>query len=165
MISPYSLFRVPVLICTLILASCAQISVPIFKEKEKAENLTSGATPRELLGAKLANPRTNENVPSMTIGKLIEYADRYLACDCADTRFVRAWEKTTGGYRLLTNSPIVKPLDFSCHASTDSLECFLEEIDRGSNAENLQDRFVSGSEFINFLYENGVRCDGKGQCP
>ena len=153
------------LFCSLFLASCTHIPLPTFDKKAPPQESGTKVTPRELLGARLANPRTNETTPPLTIGKLIEYADRYLACDCAGTRFIRAWAKTPEGYRLLTNSPAVKPLELVCSNTSNTLECFLKEIDRGTNAENLQERFVPGSEFINFLYENGVRCDGTGQCP
>ena len=157
--------RVTLLFCSLLLTSCTHIPLPTFEKKASSQESGKNVTPRELLGARLVNPRTNESIPRLTIGKLIEYADRYLACDCAGTRFVRAWAKTPEGYRLLTNSPIVKPLELVCRNASNTQECFLKEIDRGANAENLQERFVPGSEFINFLYENGVRCDGTEQCP
>jgi hypothetical protein len=160
-----SIFPVTMLFYMLFLTSCTHIPLPTFADKVSAQQSANEATPRELLGARLVNPPANENIPRLTIGKLIEYADRYLACDCAGTRFVRAWAKTPNGYRLLTNSPMVKPLELVCRETSKSLECFLKEIDRGASAENLRERFVPGSEFINFLYENGVRCDGTGQCP
>lgn len=122
------------------------------------------ATPRELMTAKLVNPR-NDDVPNMTVGKLMEFADRYLACDCAGMRFGQAWSKTADGYRLKTSSGNVRPLEFACKDVGEARECFLEEIDRGPQTEALGERFVPGSEFIKFLYENGVKCERVEPCP
>ena len=122
-------------------------------------------TPRDLLAAKLVNPRARDDMPGMTVGKLIEFADRYLACDCATTRFVRAWEKTAEGYRLTTNSSVVEPLEFVCRDADTNTECYLTEIDRGAATPDFDTRFVPGSEFIEFLYDNGVRCERETPCP
>ncbi len=64
------------------------------------------ATPRELMTAKLVNPR-NDDVPNMTVGKLMEFADRYLACDCAHQRFAKSWARYDGGYVLATNADLL----------------------------------------------------------
>lgn len=159
------------LLCCVLLAGCGGVSMPkvsmprlpdLSREDEPAD---ATATPRDLLAARLVNPRANPDTPGMTVGKLIEFADRYLACDCAATRFVRAWDKTPTGYRLLTNSDVVRPIDFVCSETETGTECFLTEIDRGQQSPSLAERFVPGSEFIQFLYDNGVRCERQEPCP
>jgi len=123
-------------------------------------------TPRELLTARLINARAaGDAVPGMTVGKLIEYADRYLTCDCADTRFARAWERTSGGYLLSTHSAQVQPLDFRCTGGGEDMSCFLREIDRGANLPDLKQRFMPGSDFIRFIYEKGSKCERTEPCP
>ena len=123
-------------------------------------------TPRELLTARLVNARAEgDAVPGMTVGKLIEYADRYLTCDCADTRFARNWQRTPGGYLLGTHSAQVQPLDFRCSGSGETMTCFLRDIDRGANLEDLKQRFMPGSDFIRFIYEKGSRCERTEPCP
>ncbi|MGR8921237.1 MAG: hypothetical protein ACU85V_16600 [Gammaproteobacteria bacterium] len=151
-------------------AGCSSVSVPKVSMpklpeigNKEPEDLTT--TPRDLLTARLVNPRAREDTPSMTVGKLIEFADRYLSCDCAKTRFVRAWERTPEGYRLLTNSEFVRPIQFVCADTETGRECFLTEIDRGAGRADLSERFVRGSEFIQFLYDNGVRCEREEPCP
>ena len=121
-------------------------------------------TPRELLTARLLNPPAKDGSPPITVGKLIEFADRYLSCDCSGKRFVRSWEKTSGTYRLTTNSEFVRPLNFACHNSEDSTQCFLTEIDRGPQVLDLRERFVPGSDFIQFIYENGLQCKRAAPC-
>ena len=123
------------------------------------------ATPRYLLMAKLINPRANPDTPSMTVGKMIEFADRYRACDCAKMRFVRSWEKTAEGYRLYTNSEVMRSIEFVCTESDAVRQCYLLEIDRGSQSTSIEDRFVPGAEFIQFLYDNGIRCERETSCP
>ena len=137
--------------------------LPSLASKEEPEDLT--ATPRDLLTARLVNPRAKPDTPNMTVGKMIEFADRYLACDCAKTRFVRAWERTATGYKLLTNSEVVRPIEFVCRMKETVRECYLTEIDRGDTSQALTERFVPGSEFIQFLYDNGVRCEREEPCP
>lgn len=155
----------------MLLSGCSRVSVPKVSlpklpdlgSKEVTADTT--ATPRDLLTARLLNPRANPNTPNMTVGKMIEFADRYLACDCATTRFVRSWEKTAEGYLLQTNSEVVKPLEFICRAVDNNQACYLTEIDRGPNSASLTERFVPGSEFIQFLYDNGVQCQRDTPCP
>ncbi len=142
--------------------SMPKVSMPSLGGDDKDEDAT--ATPRDLLGARLVNPRANPDTPGMTVGKMIEFADRYLACDCAKTRFVRAWEKTATGYKLLTNSEFVRPIEFVCQSSGEEQACYLTEIDRGPRTETLEERFVPGAEFIQFLYDNGVRCEREEPC-
>ncbi len=152
--------------CNVPVPKMPKVSMPKLPDlgaKESAEDVTT--TPRDLLTARLVNPPAKEDTPRMTVGKVIEFADRYLACDCATTRFVRAWEKTGDGYRLLTNSEFVRPINFVCADIEQGRECFLTEIDRGPQSDSLGSRFVPGSEFIQFLYENGVRCERKEPCP
>lgn len=177
-----------VVLGTTLAAGCARVpkvsmpkvslpSLPSFGDDEAAEDAADEAaaapapvpdvtaTPRELLGARLANPRARPDMPGMTVGKLIEFADRYLACDCATTRFVQRWEKTADGYRATPYSDTVRPLEFKCHDGDGGRECFLAEIDRGAAGGAFANRFVPGSEFIEFLYDNGVRCERTEPCP
>jgi len=153
----------------LALVACSTPSFINRKPKpEVAPAATAGnfqVTPRELLTARLVNPPANENTPRITVGKLIEFADRYLSCDCSGTRFVRSWQRLPGGYRLTTNSDLVRPLDLACRSEGETMNCYLSEIDRGPQVYDLQDRFVPGSEFIQYMYENGLQCDREGPCP
>lgn len=162
------------LLLLLVVAGCSRMPVPRLPHlgaddapaaATPATTVDQTATPRDMLTAHLVNPRVDPATPNMTVGKLIEYADRYLACDCASTRFVRRWERTAHGYRLETNSGVVAPLEFVCRDTADDRECFLTEIDRGPQAATLEERFVPGSEFIRFLYDNGVRCPREEPCP
>lgn len=123
-------------------------------------------TPRELLTARLLNPRIAESTtPGLTVGKLIEFADRYLACDCANTRFAKAWRRIEGGYELATNAAQVRPLRFVCSGEAEQLACFLTEIDRGPQLADLTQRFMPGSDFIAFIYANGLSCPRVEPCP
>ena len=153
------------------LGACSHISIPkvsmpklpsLSHAEEKPKDLS--ATPRDLLAAKLINPRPDPNVPSMTVGKLMEFADRYLACDCANMRFGQSWQQVDDGYVLQTNSAVVRPLHFVCKDSGDTRECFLTEIDRGVQTDILTERFVPGGEFIKFIYQNGVKCERVTPC-
>ena len=137
--------------------------LPSLGQDEKPKDLS--ATPRDLMTAKLVNPRPDANIPNLTVGKLMEFADRYLACDCANMRFGQSWQKVDDGYILLTNSGVVRPLHFVCKEVGESRECFLAEIDRGPQTPTLTERFVPGGEFIKFLYENGVKCARATPCP
>lgn len=123
-------------------------------------------TPRELLTARLINARSaDSSTPGLTVGKLIEFADRYLACDCANTRFAKAWRRIEGGYELSTNADQVRPLRFMCSGSAETLECYLTEIDRGAHLTNLTERFMPGGDFITFIYEHGLNCPRVEPCP
>ncbi|MGE0483247.1 MAG: hypothetical protein AB7Q81_03815 [Gammaproteobacteria bacterium] len=169
--------RLLALCLVLLLSACSRVPVPKLPRlgggddaKTTAAQATAAtvdqtATPRDMLTAHLVNPRLDPATPNMTVGKLIEYADRYLACDCAATRFVRRWERTAEGYRLETNSGAVAPLEFVCRDAGEDRECFLTEIDRGAQSDKLDARFVPGGEFIRFLYDNGVRCAREEPCP
>jgi hypothetical protein len=123
-------------------------------------------TPRELLTARLLNPRIAESAaPGLTVGKLIEFADRYLACDCANARFAQAWRRIEGGYELSTNADQVRPLRFMCSGEGEQLRCYLTEIDRGPQLPDLTQRFMPGSDFIAFIYANGLSCPRLEPCP
>ncbi|MCC7122384.1 MAG: hypothetical protein IT493_12590 [Gammaproteobacteria bacterium] len=123
-------------------------------------------TPRELLTARLVNARdADDAIPGMTVGKMIEFADRYLACDCADQRFAKSWARYAGGYVLATNAGQVRPLDFACSGPPEALECYLKEIDRGTGTASLGERYMSGGDFIRFVYEHGSRCERTAPCP
>ncbi len=153
------------------LSACGHVSMPkvsmpklptLSHEDEQPKDLS--ATPRDLMAAKLVNPRPDPNIPNLTVGKLMEFADRYLACDCANMRFGQSWQKVDDGYILLTNSGVVRPLHFVCKDAGESRECFLAEIDRGPQTPTLTERFVPGGDFIKFLYENGVKCERETPC-
>jgi len=155
---------------------CAEVTIPDVKmprvslpklgtiggDKNRA---ASEATPRDLLMARLSNPRANPNAPGMTVGKMIELADRHLACDCENTRFVRFWEKTKEGYRLYTSLETLQSIEFVCENTGETRQCYLLEIDRRSQGEALGHRFLSGSEFIQLQYDNGVNCERQTPCP
>jgi len=142
-----------------------KVSLPKLPSLGKDENARDlSATPRDLLAAKLANPRQNPDSPGITVGKLIEVADRALACDCANVRFAKAWHKTADGYRLTTHSEVWRPLEFVCHENAGERQCYLREVDRGPQTATLGQRFVSGSEFIQSMYDNGVQCARKTPC-
>ena len=66
---------------------------------------------------------------------------------------------------MTTNSEAVRPLEFVCTSAGEDRECYLTEIDRGGDSDSFTQRFVPGSEFIQFLYENGVRCTREEPCP
>jgi hypothetical protein len=123
-------------------------------------------TPRELLTARLVNPRSEDSTtPGLTVGKLIEFADRYLACDCANTRFAKAWRPIEGGYELVTNAGQVHPLRFMCSGTGEALSCYLTEIDRGAALADLTERFTPGGDFIEFIYNHGLSCPRVEPCP
>ncbi|HCU88325.1 MAG TPA: hypothetical protein DGR97_00165 [Gammaproteobacteria bacterium] len=121
-------------------------------------------TPRELLTARLINPPVDENTPQITVGKLIEFADRYLSCDCSGLRFVKSWQRLPGSYRLTTNSEFASPLEFFCLSDDKTTNCHLSEIDRGEHIQNLGKRFIPGAQFIQFMYQNGLQCDRETPC-
>ena len=131
-----------------------------------APKVDPSLTPRELLVAKLVNARSEgDAVPGMTVGKLVEFADRYLTCDCAETRFAKAWQRTAEGYVLVTNASQVQPLDFRCSGSGADMQCYLREIDRGANLTDLKQRFMPGGDFVRFIYEQGSKCERVEPCP
>ena len=85
--------------------------IPILNRTKTAEQpVDSQTTPRELLTARLVNETPDDATPPITVGKLIEFADRYLACDCSDKRFVKSWERTSDGYLLTTNSGAIEQI-------------------------------------------------------
>ena len=142
--------------------------IPLLNKSKQAEPSPlvedSQTTPRELLTAKLINKTPSEATPPITVGKLIEFADRYLACDCSEKRFVKSWERIDDGYRMVTNSGAVEPVTLRCKMTDDKNTCFLNEIDRGSQVEPLDERFVPGGEFIEFMYKNGLKCERVTPC-
>ena len=40
-----------------------------------------------------------------------------------------------------------------------------KEIDRGASAGALQERYMSGGDFVRFIYESGSRCERTEPCP
>ena len=133
---------------------------------EPAAVVDPSLTPRELITARLINTRAPDSkTPGMTVGKLIEFADRYLACDCANTRFAKSWKHLDSGYELATNSGQVRPLRLICTGTGEATECYLNEIDRGAQIPRLQERFMPGSDFIEFIYQHGVNCPRTEPCP
>ena len=162
------------LACCALLAGCKAPDLkPDFLDRRKPEPVVvqepvvdPSLTPRELLTARLVNARdTDEAIPGLTVGKMIEFADRYLACDCSESRFAKAWQRYDGGYVLLTNAGQVRPLDFVCSGPAEGLECYLKEIDRGVQPGGLRERFMSGGDFVRFIYESGSKCERTEPCP
>lgn len=158
------------------LAACKTPDLkPAFLKKEPPPKAAAPApqpvvdpslTPRELLTARLINARrADAATPGLTVGKLIEFADRYLACDCANTRFAKTWRRIEGGYELVTNAGQVRPLRFMCAGSTEAVQCYLTEIDRGPSIAALDQRFMPGGDFITYIYENGLSCPRIEPCP
>lgn len=155
-------------LCIILASGCSKPSfikrLPGTAPAEDPVTIDLQVTPRELLTARLVNPPIDDNSPRITVGKLIEFADRYLSCDCSGTRFVKSWERRAGRYRLTTNSELVRPLDFACRTQEDLTTCYLSEIDRGTHILELEKRFVPGSQFIHFMYENGLKCERDEPC-
>ena len=156
-------------LCSGLLSGCAKPDfigrIPTMRKPEtKPSPVNLQVTPRELLTARLLNPPGKDGSPPITVGKLIEFADRYLSCDCSGKRFVRTWEKSGATYRLMTNSEFMRPLVFECQNESDTTQCFLSEIDRGPQVSDLRERFVPGSDFIQFIYENGLQCKRAEPC-
>ncbi|MEM7466504.1 MAG: hypothetical protein AAF387_06415 [Pseudomonadota bacterium] len=142
--------------------------IPILKKKEAAPEpkvSSPQTTPREIMTARLVNDTPGADTPPITVGKLIEFADRYLACDCSEKRFVQSWTRTANGYSLITNSVAIKPISLTCQEGESNKSCFLNEIDRGSQVADLKERFVPGGEFIEFMYKNGLKCERVTPCP
>ena len=171
-----SYLRLACLTALLFFAGCKSPSmpslpeIPLINKKAPAEEATASATnpattPREILTARLVNKTPSADTPPITVGKLIEFADRYLACDCSDQRFVKSWQRTAAGYLLTTNSGAVKPLGLTCKTAETKKLCYLHEIDRGPQVSELQERFVPGGEFIEFMYRNGLQCERDTPCP
>jgi hypothetical protein len=158
-------------LCLLAACKAPDLKPDFLKRDEPAPTVVEAKvdpslTPRELLTARLINARDpNGATPGLTIGKMMEFADRYLACDCADARFAKSWQRTPGGYELMTNADQVRPLSFVCNGSSEALECYLNEIDRGPHLTNLAERFMPGSDFIAFIYEHGLNCPRTEPCP
>lgn len=160
-------------LCSLILVipACKSPSLPSLPEipilnrtKAVEEPVDSQTTPRELLTARLVNRAPNDATPPITVGKLIEFADRYLACDCSNKRFVKSWQRTSDGYRMITNSGAIEPVNLRCQLNDEKNVCFLNEIDRGPAVKALNERFVPGGEFIEFMYKNGLKCERATPC-
>lgn len=106
------LVAVAAAICAALVTSLSGCGTPDFIKRATrdepanvAEPVNVQVTPRELLTARLVNPPANENTPPITVGKLIEFADRYLSCDCSGTRFVRRGSvcRTDTGLRRIPN--------------------------------------------------------------
>ncbi len=163
-----------VLACCALLAGCKapDLKPDFFDRKKPAPPVVEepvvdpSLTPRELLPARLVNARnTDDAIPGLTVGKMIEFADRYLACDCSGSRFSKAWQRYDGGYVLLTNAGQVRPLDFVCSGPAEGFECYLREIDRGVQPGGLKERFMSGGDFVRFIYESGSKCERTEPCP
>ncbi len=165
------------MLTTLILISlvlgCSRVSIQNFPSLTlpvlpKIDLMSSGGqttTPRPLISARLINPQDNTNAPKITVGKLIEFAERGHSCQCASDRFVKEWKKTKSGFNLKTNSKTTDFIQFSCDKENESLSCYVQEIDRGANVAPLSDRYLSGSKFIEETYLKGRSCSGTTSCP
>ena len=121
-------------------------------------------TPRNILNSRLVNRARDEELPFLTVGKLIELADRYQSCQCVSTRFVSRWEKTTSGYLLYSYFYNSQPIEFVCNTSNKGSTCFIREVDRGKQITSLNERFAPGSSLIKFIYDKGVKCSDIDAC-
>lgn len=122
-------------------------------------------TPRPLIAARLTNPQNSTQVPKITVGKLIEFAERGHSCQCADKRFVDEWEKTSSGFRLKINSNALDTVQFSCAKNNEHLSCYVKEIDLGDDISPISERYLSGSKFIEEIYFKGRSCARTTPCP
>ena len=140
----------------LFISSCSIPKKIKYDDIEKEDVTIS--TPRNIITAVLTNRGKNSEIPNITVGKFIELADRYQACQCTKERFVRKWKKTRQGYLLYTFFNESMPLNFVCDYSKTPTQCFITEVDRGAQIKNLSERFASGHSLVRFIYKKGVRC-------
>jgi hypothetical protein len=139
------------------------ISLPKIPEIKLNKNKVGQATPRVLLSARIVNRRYTDQVPKITVGKLIEYAERSFSCSCSQKRFVNAWEKTSPGYTLSSNSPKFSSIKFACQKEDGEYACFINEIEN-SVSDGLAQQFISGDDFIKTIYSNGRVCARQEVC-
>jgi hypothetical protein len=152
---------------------CTQLKIPklpsvSMPDLPKLNLMSSGGqtiTPRPLIAARLTNPQGSAQVPKITVGKLIEFAERGHSCQCADKRFVDEWEKTGSGFQLKINSNTLDTVQFSCAKNNEHLSCYVKEIDLGDDISPISERYLSGSKFIEEIYFKGRSCARTTPCP
>jgi hypothetical protein len=165
--SSYSVFITLLLVAT-ILSGCARmdvpsISLPKMPDIKLMKNKVSHSTPRALLSARIVNTGYTDQVPKMTVGKLVEYAERSFSCACHRERFVKSWDKSSTGYVLSSNSKEFETIKFSCEKEEGEYSCFVNEITNTTRSE-LSRRYVSGDNFIKTIYANGRVCKRQETC-
>jgi hypothetical protein len=163
----YCLFPKLLLVIT-ILGGCSSVTVPSISLPKMPEitlmkNKATQSTPRALLSARIVNTGYTDQVPKMTVGKLIEYAERSFACECHRERFVKNWDKNSTGYVLSSNSEKFNTVEFSCETQEDEYACFVNEIENTTEPE-LSQRYFSGDDFIKTIYANGRVCKRQEPC-
>jgi hypothetical protein len=152
---------------------CTQLKIPklasvSMPDLPKLNLMSPGGqtiTPRPLIAARLTNPQGSAQVPKITVGKLIEFAERGHSCQCADKRFVDEWEKTGSGFQLKINSNTLDTVQFSCAKNNEHLSCYVKEIDLGDDISPISERYLSGSKFIEEIYFKGRSCARTTPCP
>ncbi|MBT4206390.1 MAG: hypothetical protein HOK64_02295 [Proteobacteria bacterium] len=163
---------IPITLFALVLG-CSQLKIPEFPsvsmpEFPKLDLMSSGgqtATPRPLISARLTNPQNSTQVPKITVGKLVEFAERGHSCQCAGDRFVNEWEKINSGFQLKINSNTLDTVQFSCAEQDERLSCYIKEIDLGDDISPISERYLSGSKFIEEIYFKGRSCARTTPCP
>lgn len=168
-LSGWRIALVKATLLTLLLGGCSQIEMPkialpkipeiALKKKEVHQT-----TPRALLSARIVNTRYTDQVPKMTVGKLIEFAERGFSCSCRNNRFVKSWVKTSTGYKLTSNAKRFSLIEFSCQKEDGDNTCFVNEIESGTSSK-LADKYISGDDFIKTIYSNGRVCKRQEACP
>ena len=152
---------------------CSQLKIPklpsvSMPDLPKLNLISSGGqttTPRPLIAARLTNPQNSTQVPKITVGKLIEFAERGHSCQCVGNRFVDEWEKTSSGFQLKINSNTLDTVQFSCAKNDEQLSCYVKEIDLGGDISPISERYLSGSKFIEEIYFKGRSCARTTPCP
>ena len=165
--SSYCVFT-KLLLVLIILSGCSSVTVPSISlpkmpEMTLMKNKATHSTPRVLLSARIVNTGYTDQVPKMTVGKLIEYAERSFACECHRERFVKSWDKSSTGYVLSSNLKKFKTIKFSCEKQEDEYACFINEIENTTSPE-LSQRYFSGDDFIQAIYANGRVCKRQEPC-
>jgi len=152
---------------------CSQLKIPklpsvSMSDLPKLKLMSSEGqtiTPRPLIAARLTNPQNSTQVPKITVGKLIEFAERGYSCQCVGNRFVDEWEKTSSGFQLKINSTTLDTVQFSCAKNNEHLSCYVKEIDLGDDISPISERYLSGSKFIEEIYFKGRSCARTTPCP
>ena len=168
-----SFLKATTIILFALVIGCSRVNIPklsslTLPDLPKLDLMSSDrqkTTPRPLISARLINPQNSATVPKITVGKLIEFAERGHSCQCASDRFVNEWKKTKSGFELKTNSNILDTVQFSCAKEDEFLSCYVKEIDRGDGVSPVSERYLSGSKFIEEIYFNSRSCAGTTSCP
>jgi len=159
---------IKILLLITILGGCSRVDVPSISlpkipEITLMKNKATHSTPRVLLSARIVNTGYTDQVPKMTVGKLVEYAERSFSCACNRERFVKSWNKSSTGYVLSSNLKKFATIKFSCDKEQGEYACFVNEIENATGSE-LSQRYLSGDDFIKTVYANGRVCKRQEAC-